>query len=166
VAFCHGRGAVDQADGCCFLSDGTICPLRIKIVGGRVLEGPTLIDRGTVTPLTNNGAARNRAQQQAQGLVYGCLAAIRVIVAQASLLNDRAAFEAAWNAQADYVAQVRPHWNIVEDRMGIPRGSFQCSTWKGEAGQQCCFSQNTVTNEAEAANLTATAVTVRRAGGL
>jgi hypothetical protein len=49
--------------------------------------------------------------------------------------------------------------------MGIPRGSFQCSTWKGEAGQQCCFSEDIVTNEAKVAALSVTAVTLRRAGG-
>ena len=167
---CHGQGGVDQATngdgGCCYVN-GTVCPLRLKQVNGRIFDAAGT-DLGTTTQyinsLTNNGAARNRAQQQAQGVVFFCKAAISVIVAQASLLNDRPAFNAAWNAQVDYVAQVRPAWAALEQAQGLPAGSYQCSTWGPPQGQ-CCFSESQAVNDAKFAALSATAVTVRRAGG-
>lgn len=166
MAFCHGQGGDDQSDGCCYLPDGTVCHLRLKLVGGRVLQGPTLTDLGTVDQfvrsLTNNGAARNRATQQAQGITFACMAAIRVIAANASLLNDRPAFESAWLAQPDYASTVAPLWRAHEQKVGLPEGSQDCPRWKGP---ECCYSESTVRNEEKAASLSTVAVTVRRAGG-
>lgn len=172
MPFCHGQGGADQANngdgGCCYVN-GAVCPLRMKQVGGHIFNAAGT-DLGTTTQyinsLTNNGAARNRAQQQAQGVIFFCLAAIKVIMVNPNLLNDRPAFEAAWNSQADYVAQVRPAWAALEQQAGFPAGSYQCSSWKGANGLQCCFSETTTVNEAKASPLNATAVTVRRAGGL
>ncbi len=167
MAFCHGNGDPDT-DGCCHLPSG-VCPLRIKIVNGRVLRGPNLTDLGTVDQfvrsLTNNGAARNRATQQAQGITYACMAAIRSIVANPAVLTDRAALNAAWLADAEYVSIVAPQWREREDELELPAGTLDCPTWRGTGTAQCCFAEPIAMNEARGAGLHSTAVTVRRAGG-
>lgn len=175
MAFCHGKGDPDN-DGCCHLPSG-ICHLRLKLVdvnvGGNVerhvFEGRDLVDRGTVAQfvatLTNNGAARNRATQQAQGITYACMAAIRAIVANTSTLSNRAALNAAWVADAQYQALVAPEWRAREDALGLPAGTLDCPTWRGTGVAQCCFAEDATTNEAKAATLSTAAVTIRRAGG-
>lgn len=157
--FCHGQGNLDSSlDGCCWI-DGAICPNRLKIVNGRVLKGPALTDLGTVTQyvqsLTNNGAARNRANQMAQAIVYACEAAILTIVASASVLNDRAAFDAAWAARPEYQA-IGDYW----ESRGLPRN--YCMVY-GPAQGQCCFSETPEVNAAKGSALSTTAVTLRRA---
>lgn len=168
---CHGQGGADQVNngdgGCCYVN-GAVCPLRLKQVNGHIFDAAGN-DLGTTTQyinsLTNNGAARARAAAQAQGVIFFCKAAVSVIVANASLLNDRPAFNTAWNNQAEYLAQVRPAWAALEQRNGLPAGSYQCSTW-GPAIRHCCFSEDLATNEAKQAALSSTAVTLRRAGGI
>jgi hypothetical protein len=161
---CHGQGN-PSTDGCCYVN-GAPCPLRWKIVAGRILEGPTLIDRGTVDSYINSIVSgkpnRDRAKALVQGAVYICSAAVDVLVASPALLNDRPGFEAAWNAHARYVAEVRPAWVDVEQRLGLPAGSYQCSTWMGVQGPECCFAEDQATNDTKAAALTATAVSIRQ----
>ena len=158
--FCHGQGNLDPAfDGCCFIPGGTICPNRLKFVNGRVLQGPNLTDLGTTTQwinsLTNNGAARNNAAKQVQGLVYACDAAIKAIVAQLSILSSRATFDAAWEARPEY-QPIADLWETI----GKPRN--WCMTY-GPPEAQCCFSESAAINAAKAAALDSTAVTIRRA---
>ena len=165
MAFCHGKGQ-QGGSHCCWVN-GAECPLLLKQVNGRIILNG--VDQGTTTQfingLTSNGAARNNAQKLAQGVQFFCLAAVKVIIGQANLLTNRAGFEAAWNAQADYVTLVRPHWTAVEQRLGLPANSYNCSSWKGGGIGQCCFGETTATNEANAASLDVTVVTLRRAGG-
>jgi len=165
MAFCHGKGRGSDGTHCCWVN-GVECPLLLKQIDGHIwLNG---VDQGTTTEyinsLTSNGAARNNAQKIAQGVDFFCLAAVKAIIANSAILGSRASFDAAWNAQPDYVAQVRPAWAALEQANGWAAGSFQCSTWKG-SGSQCCFGESAATNEAKAAPLDATAVTLRRAGG-
>ena len=164
---CHGQGDPTN-DGCCWV-EGAPCPLRLKITGGRVFDASGN-DLGTVdtyiNSLVQSGAARTRAKAQVQGVRIACRAAVEVLANDAKLLNDRAGFEAAWNQHPAYVALVRPTWARVEDSLGLARGSYQCSTWKGTGSPQCCFAEDPVSNAAKAAGLTSTAVTIRTAGGL
>lgn len=166
--FCHGKGNPDT-DGCCWVA-GQPCPLRLKIVNGRVLEGPNLTDIGSVTSFTNgvvNGKAnRDRVAALLTGPTIACRAAIEVLANNSTLLTNRAGFETAWNSHARYVAEVRPHWAQVEADLGLAAGSYQCSTWKGVAGNECCFAEPELTNLTKRADLSAVAVTVRQAGGL
>jgi hypothetical protein len=159
MAFCHGKGGADQVDGCCYVN-GEVCPNRLKQVNGRIFDHVGT-DLGTTTEfiasLTNNGAARNRGAQQVQGIVFACRAAINAIVANASVLNDRAAFDVAWAARPEY-QPVADAW----EALGLPRN--YCQVY-GMAQGQCCFSEDEATNEAKAADLSSVAVTVRRAGG-
>lgn len=165
--FCHGKGNT-QTDGCCWVA-GAPCPLRLKVVDGRVLEGPDLTDRGTVTELANtlgsSGAARTRAKDLLTGVNIACRAAVEILTATPRFLSDRPGFEAAWDTHAAYVAQVRPHWEAVEDDLGLERGEYQCSTWQGTGGDQCCFAETEVENTSKRQNLSSTAVAIRQAGG-
>lgn len=164
---CHGNGNAG-VDGCCFV-DGAVCPLRWKIVDGRILEGPELLDRGTVeefaASVSKSKQVQQRVVEQAQGVTFACKAAIEVVVDDPALLSDRDGFEAAWNGHADYVTLVRPHWAAIENRLGLAAGSYQCSSWEGAGGPQCCFAEDQVTNSAKTAGLSSTAVTIRQARG-
>lgn len=166
MAICHGNGDLGN-DGCCFVN-GNVCPLRWKIVGGRIFDNLGT-DLGTVNAyidsIVQSGAARTRAKAQVQGVTYACSAAVEVIAANASLLNDRPALNAAWDAHAGYVTKVRPAWSAIEERLGLAPGEYNCSTWSGVTRSQCCFAEDSATNAAKAAGLSATAVTIRTAGG-
>jgi hypothetical protein len=168
AVFCHGKGNPDT-DGCCWVN-GAICPLRLKVVNGRVYEGPNLVDRGTITQFANSiitgKANRDRVVALLTGPVIACKAATEVIAGNGNLLTNRAGFETAWNTHTRYVAEVRPHWAKVEEDLSLPAGSYQCSTWKGTAGTECCFAEPEVTNLTKRADLSTVAVTVRQAGGL
>lgn len=168
MTICHGQGDV-EVDGCCWV-DGAVCPLRLKIDGGVVYEGPDLVDQGTVDGYVKARVKgkpnQDRVIAQLQGVRFACRAAADVLAADGNLLNDRPAFEQAWNTQADYVAQVRPAWDRLEDARGLPRGSYQCSTWRGEGGAQCCFREDVVANEVKAGGLSVEARTLRQGGGL
>lgn len=161
---CHGNG--DPArDGCCWVN-GAPCPLRLLLRDGHVYDAAGT-DLGTVDAMArnyvgNNAQRRQRVLDQLQGTHIVCRAAIDVIVADPSLLNDRAAFNAAWNAHPDYVAQVRPAWAAHERRAGLAEGSYQCSTWTGEGDQgQCCYAESQATNDSTKSALTAVAVSLR-----
>lgn len=168
MRLCHGSGNLDT-DGCCYV-EGQPCPLRWKIQDGRILEGPGLVDRGTVdtyiNSLVNGNQARNRAKAQVQGVTYICKAAVEVIAADASRLNNRAALNAAWDSHPEYVALVRPAWERVEAMLDIPAGSYQCSTWRGVGDPECCFAEDDATNAAKRANLSVQAVQVRQQNGI
>ena len=167
---CHGNGNL-ATDGCCYVA-GQVCPLRWKVENGIVYEGPNLTDLGEYTSAVDTKiggakAKRDAAKAQVPGAKYLCRAALEVIAADPTIVNDRAGFEAAWNNHAEYVALVRPEWQKIEERNGLAPGSYQCSTWKGIGGiKQCCFAEpaiNATTVLQTAFN--ATAVTIRSAAG-
>lgn len=155
MAFCHGKGNQDT-DGCCWV-DGAICANRWKIVDGRILEGPDLVDRGTVVDfaasVTNNRQARRRIVDQATGLTYACKVAVDVLATDSALLNDRAGFEAAWAAHPDY----QPVADVWASH-GKPRS--WCPEY-GPAEGQCCYAEDEATNAERRATLTSSAVTIR-----
>lgn len=167
MKLCHGKGD-PEFDGCCYVN-GQVCPLRWKIVNGRILEGPDLVDKGTVEQfaqsVTSNRNAQSQIIAQAQGVNIVCSAAVKVLSANPALLNNRAGFNDAWNNQPDYIAKVRPHWEIIEQDLGLAPGSYQCSTWQGTGKDQCCFAETEEVNASKRANLSATAVAIRQAGG-
>lgn len=168
MAVCHGSGNLGEAfgDGCCWVG-GAVCPLRWKISGGRIFDH-TGTDLGTVDAVVrshvgNNPQRRQRVLDQLQGVTFVCTAAVDVIVADPSLLNDRPAFDAAWNNHAGYLAQVRPGWAALEQTNGWAPGSYQCSTWTGAAGPECCFAEDPASNTTKLAALSVSAVTIRSA---
>lgn len=167
MSLCHGNGDLVR-DGCCYV-DGQPCPLRWKFVDGHILEGPALTDLGTtdayIESLGYNKPTTDKIKAQVVALTYACRAAIEVLIEDTNRLNDRPAFEAAWNAHPDYVAQVRPHWASIEQTLGLAEGEYQCATWRGTSGSQCCFAEDAATNDAKAAGLSDDARTLRRAGG-
>jgi len=147
---CHGKG--DPAgDGCCYVN-GAPCPLRVDNID-------TLIS-------TKNwkGKQKRTAQQAGQGVTgsggYVCAAAVEVVVNNETLLDNRAAFDAARDTHPDYLTQVRPVWAALEVLNGWVPGSFQCSTWV--AG--CCYNEDSGTNTAGFAGLHSTQVTIRQQG--
>ena len=152
---CHGNGDL-SVDGCCYVN-GAVCPLRWKLVAGRILEGPDLTDRGTVVSfaasVSNNPNIRQRIIDQAQGLTYACSAAINALVADAKLLNDRPGFEAAWAARPEY-QPIADAWEAI----GKPRD--WCPKF-GPAEGQCCFGETQAVNDAKVAALSTTAVNIR-----
>ena len=179
---CHGQGndptprADPFDDGCCFV-DGAPCPVRWYIdystsspagdIGTATMYDSDRNLLGTVFAYVDglmpgggpNKAARvQRVLDQVQGTVYVCSAAAYVIGMDPSLINDPAAFEAAWEAHVDY----QPIADIWEAR-GKPRN--YCMIYGPPEGQ-CCFSEDQATNDARASALTEVAVQVRsgRAG--
>lgn len=155
---CHGNPTGQPEGGCCYL-DGVICPLHMTEA-----QALAWINAQPTGVLSN--AAKNFARAHIVGIAHHCRAALEAVIANRGNLTNRAAIEAAWIAHPTYQSTVRPVWAAVEQRMGIPAGSFQCPTWKGEGGIQCCFSESQATNDAKMALLAGTAVTVRRAGAL
>lgn len=153
MAFCHGQGSTDPG-GCCYVA-GAICPHHLNATQLTAY----------INSLGLTGVRKTRAQNMAQGVQHACGIAIRIIANDPAMILDRAAFNAAWTSHPDYVRDVRPAWAVVEQRTGMAPNTFNCSTWQGEAGKQCCYSETTTVNEAKATALHSTAVTVRRAGG-
>lgn len=162
---CHGNG--NNGEGCCFIN-GQVCPLRWRLENGHIYNasgtdlGPV---QDYVYSLIPSTAGRTRAMDQLQGVKFVCTAAINVLVLDARLLNNRAGFEAAWMAEPSYVAQVAPLWRAREIESGLPTGTLDCANWKGTAGSQCCFIEDSTTNAAYAATLSTSARNLRQAGG-
>lgn len=155
---CHGKGD-PPGDGCCYTPDGNPCPLRLDAAGVTQL----ISDRNW------KGQRKKRAERAAHGITdsggYVCLAATEIVVDDDSLLGDGAAFEAAWLAHPDYVASVAPAWRAHEIVNGAPVGQYDCPTWQGSGGSECCFAEDAATNAAQFAGLYSTHVTVRQRGG-
>lgn len=167
MLICHGSGNA-ATDGCCYVN-GAVCPLRWKLINGHVFDASGT-DLGTVDAFIrsyvgNNPQRQQRVKDQLQGVVIVCSAAIDVIAADPTVLTNRAAFESAWNTHAGYLAKVRPAWAAIEQREGWAPGSYQCSTWTGRLGPECCFAETQAANDAGKAGMTSTAVTLRTGGG-
>lgn len=169
---CHGQGdpADDLFDGGCCWVNGAVCPNRWFIDWpGAYGPAGTIYDSnrqslGTVTAYVDslmpgggpNKAARvQRVVDQVNNAVYVCRAAAYVIGMDPSLINDRVQFEAAWEATAEYQT-VATSW------LAIGKPANWCMQY-GPTEGQCCFGEDQATNDAKTANLTTTAVTVRRA---
>lgn len=156
MAICHGQGGPDQVDGCCYVN-GAPCPLRWKIDGQQVYEGPDMVPLGNVeqavSTYVNGTPKRNRGVEQLQNVVYACRAAVIAIAEDGNRVTDRAAFEAAWTAYDGY-QPVADHWQSI----GRPRE--WCPQYGPPEGQ-CCFSEDEATNQAKAGALHVNAVEVR-----
>lgn len=166
---CHGQGD-PRSDpflgGCCYVN-GQICPNRWYIephvgagVQSAIVRDSTGASMGTVDTIArsfvgNNPQRRQRVYDSLQGTRYVCKAAVLAVDADPSILNNRAAFEAAWAARPEYQA-IGPVW-VAE---GNP---FTYCMSYGPAEQQCCHSEVPEVNATKAANLTTTAVAIRRA---
>ena len=165
---CHGNGDL-AVDGCCWI-DGQVCPLRWLIEDGHIYEGPDLTDLGTVEGYITTNIKQKPRQDTARDMVQGarflCRAAVEVLINDNGLVFDRPGFEAAWDAHPDYVAQVRPAWVALEQRLGLVEGEYQCSTWRGTGRAQCCFREDPVENDTKALPLSANARALREAGGV
>ena len=165
MPFCTGQGNPDDPGGCCWL-EGVVCP--------HYKSGAEVVDWiNNVSGIKGQG--KSRALNMAQGVKHACDIAIQVVAASATTITNRARFESDWRNHPQYVADVRPTWEALEQRMGYPADSFNCPTYQGGGSAEaqvhhdtplvCCFSQDEATCDAQAANLHSTAVTIRRAGG-
>lgn len=179
---CHGQGDqnVSRDDdpftgGCCYVN-GSVCPVRWFIdyststpagdVGTATIFDSNRQSLGTVFDYVDglmpgggpNKAARvQRVLDQVQGVIYVCSAAAYEIGMDPSLINDRAQFEAKWQANAAYTP-------IGNEWVAIGKPFDWCMTFgpfEGPVGQ-CCFREDQATNDARAGTLSTTAVTVRR----
>lgn len=173
---CHGQG--DQRSdlfdgGCCFVG-GSVCQNRWFIdyststpPGNREdIANATVLDHnrqvlGTVDDVArsfvgNNPNRRQRVFDQLQGALYVCKVAALVVEGNwDGGPPDRATFDAAWAAHPDY-QPVADAWEAI----GKPRN--WCVLY-GPSEGQCCHAEDQATNDANRANLTAVAVTVRSA---
>lgn len=159
---CHGSGDNDGFfGGCCHISGVGVCPNRWYIdwttVDGEVFDSDQS-SLGTVDDVArsyvgNNPNRRAQVAEAVQGTRYICSAAVLAIDADPSILTDRAAFEAAWEATAEYQA-VADLW----EARNKPRN--WCMTF-GPTEGQCCFREDQATNDTARANLHSTAVTIR-----
>lgn len=151
---CHGNGDLAR-DGCCYVA-GQVCPLRWKIENGTVTQGAST-DLGTVQDLAQAlGMPKGRAKnldQVLQGRTFVCSVAAKAIAGDTSLLRDPDALADAWDNDPDYLREVRPTWADLEQRLGMAPGTYQCSTWRGVGGAQCCFAEPPEENATKAANL-------------
>jgi hypothetical protein len=173
---CHGQGdeRADPFDGGCCYVNGTICPARWFIdystsnpagdVGTATIRDSNRNSLGTVSAYVGSlmpGGGPQKAQRvqrvldQVQGVVFVCSAAAYVIGMDPSLVNDRAAFETAWQGHAAYTP-------IAAQWVAQGKPANWCMTY-GPTEGQCCFGETPATNAAKAGKLTTTAVTVRRA---
>lgn len=169
---CHGQGDLNKG-GCCYVN-GDVCPLRWDLrvnedTGVRHLYASDGTDLGPVEDyirsVVKGRGNQDRAIAQTQAIRWACRAAVEVLASDSRLLTDRQAFADAWNAHPEYQAKVRIHWEALEDRLGLPAGSYQCSNWRGTDVPQCCFAEDVVTNETKASSLHSDAKNLRQAGG-
>lgn len=159
---CHGNGDAPAFDGgCCIKVGGDVCELRWFIdwttPEGEVFDS-TNTSMGTVDDVArafvgNNPQRRARVAEAVQGTVYICQAAILVVDGDPSLLNDRAAFDAAWAARAEYQS-IADGWEAI----GRPRN--WCMIYGPPEGH-CCFREDQTTNDTYRAGLSVTAVSLR-----
>lgn len=151
---CHGNGNL-AGQGCCWV-EGVICRHRLTAA-----TLTSFID-SLGLPTGKRATALTIGQQVLQGTTYACGIAAKVLIADPSLINNRAQFDAAWDNHPDYLAYPRPQWAAVEARCGFPVGSYKCSSW-GPAVGQCCFGETQAENDSKMAALNTTQVILRRA---
>ena len=173
---CHGQGvpAGDPntdpfLEGCCLLTHPTVCPNRWFIDwAGDIGPAETvydadrtalgLVDDAIRDMVGNSKPRRDRVKAQTLNIKFLCTAALTVIGADPSLLNDRPAFDAAWEATAEY----QPIADIWE-AMGKPRNWCMLYGAQAALDNTCCFSETQAVNDAKAAVLDPVAVQVRSA---
>lgn len=173
---CHGQGdpRVDAFDGGCCYIQGAVCSLRWFVdystsspagdVNTATLYDSDRNSLGTVfdyvDALMPGGGPQKvarveRVTAQVQGTLYLCSAAAYVIGMDPSLINDRAQFDAAWEATPEYQT-IADLWAA----QGKPRN--WCMTYgPTEQSGQCCHREDQATNDANAANISVAAVSVR-----
>lgn len=168
---CHGQGdqRVDLFDGgCCFIA-GQICPQRwyIDYTGAATTRDAHIIDAsgtdlGTVDAFVkqiHNGKPRqDRVVEVIEGALYVCGALANAVIADGipTGANWEADFDAAWSAEYDVGGSAEAVGDAWE-ALGKPR-NWCVSYGPGEG--QCCFGEDQATNDARAANLTTTRVTI------
>lgn len=148
---CHGQGNLDS-DGCCYV-EGGVCPIRWKIVNGRVLEGPALTDIGTVASAVQSRIGGSKTVRDRIAAAIGQ----RVFVCRLA-----ARYEGNWDsvhADQEYQTKVRPSWSKIEQINNLPANSYNCGVW-GPLTGQCCYGETAVVNAAKAAWLTAVPVRI------
>jgi hypothetical protein len=153
VSYCIGTGRPEDADHCCYI-DGNRCPHLLDIDQARQWRDTIASDR------------RELIDNQIDGMRWLCRIALKVLADNPELRSDRAKFDAAWDADPEYVATPGSQWRQLETRLGLDSGSLQCSTWRGD-GDSCCFARSHAEADALASSLHlhVDAVTLRRAGG-
>jgi hypothetical protein len=142
---CPNRWFIDWA--------GAIGPAETVYDSDRVALG--LVDDVIQALVGNSKPRRDRVKAQAQNIMFLCTAALAVIGNDPSLLNDRPAFDAAWEATPEYQT-IADIWQA----QGKPRN--WCMIY-GPVEGQCCHREDPATNTARAASLDPVAVTVRAA---
>lgn len=164
MAFCHGSGdprADPFTGGCCYVNGG-ICPLRWYLdwtsPEGEVFDAAR-VSLGTVDDVIrslagNNPNRRARIFEQVQGITFLCTAALAAIDDDPSILTDRAAFDAAWEATVEYQT-IADLWEAG----GKPRN--WCMTY-GPSEGQCCHAETAQEQADREASMSVTAVSLRR----
>lgn len=154
---CHGQGDLDH-DGCCYV-EGQVCPLRWKLVKGRILAGPNLVDIGSppeaVASVMPDATPSERFAVVRSGIggrTFICSAALR-----------HGGDWSAVHTDPEYVENVRPAWERIEERMGLEPGAYQCGTWSETFGRgQCCFGEPPETNARKGAWISEVTVEIGR----
>lgn len=173
---CHGQGdqRADLFDGGCCYINGQVCPHRwfIDYTGAATTRDARIIDAsgadlGSVDQYVksvHNGKPRqDRVVEVIEGSLYVCGVLANTVIADGipTGANWEADFDAAWSAEYEpggAAADVGDYWAS----QGSPRNI--CVTCLGNARPgaraKCCFAEDQATNDARAANLTATRVAI------
>lgn len=170
---CHGQGDLTlPLPGCCYLPGGTVCPQRWRIdytgldpttqTRQAHIFDSSGTDLGTVDAFVkqvHSGKPRqDRVVDVIQGAVFVCGALANAVIANGipTGANWASEFDAAWSAVYEpggAAAVVGDAWAAV----GKPRN--WCVSF-GPAEGHCCFGEDQATNDAKAAALTTTRVSI------
>jgi hypothetical protein len=168
MGYCTGSGEAN-GDHCCYTGPDPAT--------GAQRVCPHLMDAVATTAWINSRGwgttKRNAALAFAQNIPWICKIGLTVYADVTQARNNRARYEQEFAANAEYQAFPAPYWRQVEQATGAPVGSMDCFKWQGETnpdvptGRTCCYRRTTAQSDADATarGLSATAVTVRKAGG-
>ena len=180
---CHGQGDPRTPawdGGCCWLPDivdefapARVCPQRWEIdyTGAATTRDATILDSeqnvlGTVDSYVksiHNGKPRqDRVVEVIEGRTFVCGALANAVIADGipTGANWQDDFNAAWSAAYDpggIAAEVGDVWAAY----GFDRD--RCVSYgltPADGANHCCFREDQATNDARAANLSATSVTI------
>ncbi len=166
MAYCTGSGE-SNGDHCCYTGanpDGTqrVCP--------HLMDNTAILAWIDAQTWSNN--KKTAAHQFATGIKWSCKIMVNVLAnGNATLRSNRAQFEAAFLANAEYQAFPAPLWRQIEQDAGLVAGSMDCVKWQGEptstGTRTCCYRRTEAECDADATTrgMTSAALTVRRAGG-
>lgn len=174
---CHGQGDQDNVserggdlfDGGCCHFNGQVCPHRwfIDYTGAATTRDARIIDAsgtdlgtvdGYVQSVHNGKPRQDRVVDVIEGSLYVCSVLANTVIADGipTGANWEADFDAAWSAEYEpggVAADVGDYW----EAFGRPRN--WCVLY-GPSDGGCCFREDQATNDARAANLTATRVQI------